>query len=102
MSPASPDAARHAFLQRLNELGWVPGQNLTFDSRYAEGNLARLPDLAAELVQLNVSVMLALGTPASFAAKHATATIPIVMFAGDPVGTGLVASLARPGGNLTG
>jgi putative ABC transport system substrate-binding protein len=104
LSPVGPgpDADRRAFLQRLNELGWVLGRNLTIESRHAEGNLARLPDLAAELVQLKVSVILALGTPASFAAKHATATIPIVAFAGDPVGTGLVASLARPGGNLTG
>jgi putative ABC transport system substrate-binding protein len=104
LSPASPslDTARHAFLQHLNELGWVLGRNLTFESRYAEGNLARLPDLASELVQFKVSVILAFGTHASFAAKHATATIPIVMLAGDPVGTGLVASLARPGGNLTG
>jgi putative ABC transport system substrate-binding protein len=106
LSPASPgpdvDAGRRAFLQRLNELGWVPGQNLTFEARYAEGNHARLPDLAAELVQLKVSIILAAGTPAAFAAKRATATIPIVMMAADPVGTGLVASLARPGGNLTG
>lgn len=104
LSPASPgaDAGRHAFLQRLNELGWVAGQNLTFESRYAEGDLTRLADLAGELVQLKVSIILAFGTPASFAAKRATATIPIVIFAGDPVGTGLVASLARPGGNLTG
>lgn len=104
LSPASPgaDAARGVFLQRLNELGWVAGQNLTFETRYAEGDLARLADLAAELVQLKVSVILAFGTPASFAAKRATTTIPIVIFAGDPVGTGLVGSLARPGGNLTG
>jgi ABC-type uncharacterized transport system substrate-binding protein len=103
LAPGSPDAAgRVVFLQRLNELGWVAGQNLTFESRYAEGDLARLPDLAAELVHLNVSVILAFGTPASFAAKRATTAIPIVVFAGDPVGTGLVASLAHPGSNLTG
>ena len=104
LSPASPspDATRQAFLQRLDELGWAPGRNLTFEARYAEGNLARLPDLAAELVQLKVNVILAFGTPASVAVKRATATIPVVMFAGDPVGTGLVTSLSRPGGNLTG
>jgi putative ABC transport system substrate-binding protein len=104
LSPGSPgpDAGRRAFLKRLSELGWVVGQNVTFEARYAEGDLARLAELAAELVQLKVSVILAFGTAASFAAKRATGTIPIVMFAGDPVGTGLVASLARPGGNLTG
>ena len=103
LAPGHPDAdAARPFLQRLHELGWVRGQNVTFERRYAEGNLARLPDLAAELVQLKVSLILALGTPASFAAKHATVTIPIVIFAGDPVGTKLVASLGRPGGNLTG
>ena len=104
LSPVSPcgEAAGDAFLKRLSELGWTPGQNLTFELRYAKGDLARLPDLAAELVRLKVSILLAFGTPASFAAKHATATIPVVIFAGDPVGTGLVTSLSRPGGNLTG
>jgi putative ABC transport system substrate-binding protein len=97
-----PDADRRAFLQRLTELGWVVGRNVAFDARYAEGDLTRLTDLAAELVRLKVSVILAFGTAASLATKRATATIPIVMFAGDPVGTGLVVSLARPGGNLTG
>jgi putative ABC transport system substrate-binding protein len=108
LSPGSPDsgssalAARQSFLQRLHELGWIVGQNLAIEARYAEGKLDRLPDFAAELVQLKVSVLLAFGTPAAFAAKRATATIPIVMLAGDPVGTGLVASLGRPGGNVTG
>lgn len=104
LSPGSPgpDGDRRAFLRRLTELGWVAGQNLTFEARYAQGDLARLPDLAAELVQMRVNLILAFGTAASLAAKRATGTIPIVMFAGDPVGTGLVASLARPGGNLTG
>ena len=108
LSPGSPDsgssalALRQSFLQRLHELGWIVGQNLAVEPRYAEGKLDRLPDLAAELVQLKVSVLLAFGTPAAFAAKRATATIPIVMLAGDPVGTGLVASLGRPGGNVTG
>ena len=104
LSPGSPapNAARQALLQRLHEIGWIAGQNLAFELRYAEGKLDRLPDFAAELVQLKVSVLLAFGTPAAFAAKRATATIPLVMLAADPVGTGLVASLGRPGGNLTG
>jgi putative ABC transport system substrate-binding protein len=108
LSPGSHDsgssalALRQSFLQRLHGLGWIVGQNLAVEGRYAEGKLDRLPDLAAELVQLKVSVLLAFGTPAALAAKRATATIPIVMLAGDPVGTGLVASLGRPGGNVTG
>jgi putative ABC transport system substrate-binding protein len=108
LSSGSPDsgssalAARQSFLQRLHEIGWIVGQNLAFERRYAEGKLDRLPDFAAELVQLKVSILLALGTPAALAAKRATATIPIVIFAADPVGTGLVASLGRPGGNVTG
>jgi putative tryptophan/tyrosine transport system substrate-binding protein len=93
---------RQAFLERLSDLGWVVGQNLTFEPRRAEGQLDRLPGLAAELVHLNVSMILAFGNQAALAAKRATATIPIVMLAGDPVGSGLVASLARPGGNITG
>src|SRR5262245_27860719 len=104
LSPGSPgpDPGRAVFLQCLNELGWAVGQNIIFEARYAKGDLARLADLAAELVQLKVSIILAFGTPAAFAARRATTTIPIVGFVGDPVGTGLVASLARPGGNLTG
>jgi len=104
LSPGSPssDAGQQAFLKRLQDLGWVVGQNLMIEPRYAAGKLDRLPDLAAELVQRKVSLIVAVGTPASLAAKHATAAIPIVILAGDPVGTGLVASLARPGGNITG
>jgi putative tryptophan/tyrosine transport system substrate-binding protein len=100
-----PDAVSHrwqAFLGRLNDLGWVVGQNLTLEPRSADQRLDRLPGLAAEVVQLNVSMILAFGSQAALAAKRATATIPIVMFAGDPVGSGLIASLARPGGNITG
>ena len=93
---------RQAFLERLSELGWVVGQNLTFEPRSADQRLDRLPGLAAELVQLNVSMILALGHQAALAAKRATATIPIVIIAGDPVGSGLIASLAHPGGNITG
>jgi putative tryptophan/tyrosine transport system substrate-binding protein len=93
---------RQAFLERLSELGWVVGQKLTFEPRSADQRLDRLPGLAAELVQLNVSMILAFGHQAALAAKRATATIPIVMLAGDPVGSGLIASLAHPGGNITG
>jgi putative ABC transport system substrate-binding protein len=87
----------------LRELGWVEGQNLVIDYRITEGRLDRLPDLAAELVQLKVDIIVAVPTPAVVAAKNATGTIPIVMIGvGDPVGLGLVASLAHPGGNVTG
>ena len=91
-----------AFLERLSDLGWVVGQNLTFEPRYADQRPDRLPGLAAELVQRKVSMILAFGNQAALAAQRATATIPIVMFAGDPVGSGLIASLAHPGGNITG
>src|SRR5262245_52660999 len=97
-----PSEGQQVFLKRLNDLGWVPGTNLVFESRYAEGNPNRLPALAMELVQLQVSMIVAFGTEASRAAQRATMTIPIVILAADPVGTGLVASLAHPGGNITG
>src|SRR6184192_2563304 len=87
----------------LRELGWIEGQNIAIERRYAENRLERLPELAAELVHLNVEVIVAVGTLGPLAAKRATSTIPIVMTAaGDPVGSRLVASLARPGGNVTG
>ena len=92
-----------AFRQRLRELGYVEGKNIVIEYRYAEGKLERLPDLAAELVRLKVDVIVTTGARAILAAKKASATIPIVFAgAGDPVGTGLVSSLARPGGNITG
>jgi putative ABC transport system substrate-binding protein len=92
-----------AFLRKLRELGWVEGQNLTIEYRWAEGNVERLPDLAAELVQRNVDVIVAPAGSAALAAKNATSSIPIVMiFPSDPVEIGLVASLKRPGGNITG
>ena len=92
-----------AFRRGLRQLGYVEGQNLAIDYRSADGRLERIPQLAAELVRRNVDVIVTRGTPSALAVKHATATIPIVMAAiGEPVETGLVASLARPGGNVTG
>jgi putative tryptophan/tyrosine transport system substrate-binding protein len=92
-----------ALTDALRELGWVEGKNVAFERRYAENHLEQLPELAAELVRLNVDVILAVGTLGPLAAKRATTTIPIVMTAaGDPLGSGLVASLAQPGGNVTG
>ena len=103
-SPSDRPPLLDAFRQRLRELGWVEGQNIVIDYRYAEGRVDRLPDLAAELVRLKVDLIIAsAGTQVATAAKNATETIPIVMIAvRDPVGTGLIASLARPGGNVTG
>jgi putative ABC transport system substrate-binding protein len=91
------------FEQRLRELGYVAGQNVVIEYRWAEGKPERLPELAAELVRLRVDVIAAAGNPTIMALKGATQTIPIVMVvAGDPVGLGLVRSLDRPGGNVTG
>jgi len=93
----------NAFRQALRELGYVEGQNLIIEYRSADGRGERFPDIAAELVGLKVDLLVTRGTPASLAAKRATQTIPVVMAnAGEPVETGLVTSLARPGGNVTG
>ena len=92
-----------AFREALHQLGYVEGQNLVLEGRFAQGQYERLPALAAELVRLGVDVTVTISTPAALAAKHATTTIPIVMAGvSDPVERGLIASLARPGGNLTG
>jgi putative ABC transport system substrate-binding protein len=92
-----------AFRQELSKLGWIEGKNITIEYRFAEQKPERTPELAADLVRLKVDLILVAGNGAALAAKHITATIPIVMTnAGDPVAAGLVASLARPGGNVTG
>jgi putative ABC transport system substrate-binding protein len=97
------DPRFEAFLQGLRELGYVDGQNIAIEFRFVEGRPERLPALAAELVRLKVEVIVAAGPAATEAAKQATSTIPIVFaVSGDPVAVGLVASLARPGGNITG
>lgn len=92
-----------AFRQGLRDLGWVEGRNITIEVRFAEGRTDRLPALAADLVRRKVDLIVTSTTPAALAAKQATPTIPIVIgFAADPVGSGIVASLAHPGGNITG
>jgi putative ABC transport system substrate-binding protein len=107
LSPDSPSPAAtalfDAFCDGLRELGWIKGKNVIVELRYAENRVERLPEVAAELVRINVDVIVGRGTLGPLAAKRATSTIPIVMAAsGDPLGSGLVASLARPGGNVTG
>jgi putative ABC transport system substrate-binding protein len=101
-TPARPSLALEAFRERLRELGYVEGRNIAMEYRWAEGRPERFPDLAAELVRLKVDVVVVGSFPGARAAKEATSTIPIVTISADPVGTGLVASLARPGGNVTG
>jgi putative ABC transport system substrate-binding protein len=92
-----------AFPRGMRELGYVEGKNLVIEWRFADGKVERLPSLASELVQMKVDVIVTNGTPATSAAQKATTTIPIVFgSAGDPVGSGLIKSLARPGGNITG
>ncbi len=101
--PNNPSPSDEAFQQGLRDLGYIAGKNILVEYRYAEGNLDRLPGLVAELVQLKVDLLFVSNLPAIRAAKEATKTIPIVMVTPlDPVATGLVDSLARPGGNLTG
>jgi putative tryptophan/tyrosine transport system substrate-binding protein len=103
LSTGSSTALTDVLIRSLGELGYVEGRNALIERRFAEGKLDRLRDFAAELVKLRVDVIVTVGTPAGLAAKQATSTIPIVLAANsDPVGVGLVASLARPGGNATG
>ena len=103
-STASNSAVRlEAFWQEIRKLGWIEGTNITIESRFADEKNDRLPELAADLVRLKVDVIVGASTATVLAAKRATTTIPIVMTtSSDPVGAGLVASLARPGGNVTG
>ena len=102
-TPATQSLSSSAFAQRLRELNWIEGRTFAIEYRWADGRDERYAEFAADLVRLKVDVIFATGTPAVIAAKRATTLIPIV-FAGvaNPVGGGLVASLARPGGNLTG
>src|SRR5262245_66486231 len=107
LSPGSaspgPLACHDEFQRGLHDLGYVEGRNIVIEYRFADGKFDRLGVLAAELVQLNVDVIVSVVTQASLAAKNATRTIPIVIVSvGDPVGAGLVASLARPDANVTG
>jgi putative tryptophan/tyrosine transport system substrate-binding protein len=102
-SPSLEPDLVEAFRQGLRELGYIEGQTIVIEYRWAEGEYDRFPDLVADLIRLKVDVIVTAGTPGTLAAKQATKTIPIVMaVAGDAVGAGLVASLARPGGNVTG
>jgi putative ABC transport system substrate-binding protein len=100
---ASDNAVRlEVIRQELRKLGWIEGKNIAFEYRFAENKTERVAELAAELVRLKVDVIVTSGNPPALAAQKATSTIPIVMGASDPVALGLVASLARPGGNVTG
>jgi len=100
---APPNANLDVFIQGLRELGHIEGKNILIEYRFAEGKEDHLPELATELVRLKVDAIFTAGTPAIFALKQATKTIPIVFFStSDPIGTGVVASLAHPGGNITG
>jgi putative ABC transport system substrate-binding protein len=106
LSPLSAEADSpnlEAFRKGLRERGWVDGRTFTIESRFADGKSERLPELAVELVRRQVDLILTGSNPGALAARKATGTIPIVMVTtGDPVGAGLVTSLARPGGNVTG
>jgi ABC-type uncharacterized transport system substrate-binding protein len=102
-TPAAQNLWNAAFVQRLRELGWIEGDTIAIEYRWAEGRGERFAEIASEFVRLKVDVIVTQGTPAVVALKQATSFIPIVFAsAADPVGTGLVASLARPGGNITG
>jgi putative ABC transport system substrate-binding protein len=98
----SPEEFLESFREGLRDKGYIEGQNIQFDVQSAEGHADRLPELAAELVRRKVTVIIGFQTPSVTAAKQATTDIPIVMDAGDPVGMGIVQSLSKPGGNITG
>ena len=100
--PSNETRSLGGFRQGLRELGYVEGNNIKIEYRYAEGNSDRFPDLAAELVRLKVDIIVVGSAISAAAAKDATKTIPIVMSGSDPVASGLITSLARPGGNITG
>src|SRR5213593_1761094 len=99
---ADAESFKKELREGLRELGYIEGQNIAFEFRSAEGKLDQLPRLAAELVRLKVDVIVALYVPCALAAKQATRDIPIVILAGEPVETGIVPSIASPGGNVTG
>ena len=101
-SPSTNAGFVRAFLERLHQLGWVEGQNLIIEQRWAEGRFDRLPALMAEVISQDVDVLVTWTTPGAAVAKSATSTVPIVALMGEPVRTGLVESLSRPGGNITG
>src|SRR5258705_2595463 len=102
-TPSDSALRLEAFLQEMRKLGWMEGKNIAIEYRYAEGKRDRFPELLADLVRLKVDLIVVEGTGLALAAKSATTTIPIVVTTfGDPVGAGLVVSLARPGGNITG
>jgi putative tryptophan/tyrosine transport system substrate-binding protein len=101
----SPSTNQHfldAFRQGLREHGYIDGQNIALEARWAGGRSERFPELIGQLIRLKATIVLTVSLPAALAAKSATTTTPIVFIAGDPLGSGLVPSLARPGGNLTG
>jgi putative tryptophan/tyrosine transport system substrate-binding protein len=102
-TPSTDSQRVAAFVQRLRELGWTEGRNVAIEYRWPEGRSDRIAEIALELVRIKVDVIVTTGTPGALAAKQATSVIPVVMTSvSDPVGSGLVASLARPGGNITG
>src|SRR3954454_21468546 len=96
------DVSGAGLRQGLTDKGYEIGRNLALEERYAQGDVEKVPALLAELLALKVDVLVTVGTTISLAARRATSTVPIVCISGDPVGTGLVASLSRPGGNVTG
>jgi len=102
-SPSTAPPSINAFWERLRELGWIEGQNLVIEARWADGHMERLPALMAEVIGRKIDVLVTFGTQAALAAKNTTSTVSIVGVAmGEPLRTGLASSLARPGSNLTG